>query len=425
MGVKKKKIRGKWYIVVNYRGQRKTKCVGSSEQVADIIRAKVELQLAEGNLGIFSDEDPAGQDKEPSFTEAGERWLKTVEMSAKRETMVTYEGTWRVHILPFFKNKKLRILGTEDIERFLYSKITQRTGDVQDYSQNSTKLMLAVLRTFLAYAVGKKWLVANPATGMGKLLKTGRAPSEIIFMSKPEAAAFLESVKVVQPEGSDYYELFKTGFYTGMRRGELLGLRLGDVSLGRFPGDPVSCIVVANNNVKGQDGTPKSNKTRRIDLANELRGSLVELRDRRSLRAYQRGLMETADEFAFCDEHGDRITAGHMKMVMNRALDHAGLRRFNRHSIRHSFAAWLIQAGVSPAYVQLQMGHSSIAITIKFYGHLAPGTNSGWINAVSLTQQDANQAQTPTDEEKDNILQVIAGMGDNTHMCAHDHLTKY
>jgi integrase len=80
---------------------------------------------------------------------------------------------------------------------------------------------------------------------------------------------------------------------------------------------------------------------------------------------------------------------------MQPAIEQAGLRRFRFHDLRHTFGSLLIQAGVSPAYVQKQMGHRSIQVTIDVYGHLIPGENVEWIDALDrasekLKAKDAN-----------------------------------
>jgi integrase len=53
-------------------------------------------------------------------------------------------------------------------------------------------------------------------------------------------------------------------------------------------------------------------------------------------------------------------------------LDKAGLRRIRMHDLRHSYASILISASVSPAYVQQQLGHASIKMTVDTYTHLIP-----------------------------------------------------
>ena len=102
---------------------------------------------------------------------------------------------------------------------------------------------------------------------------------------------------------------------------------------------------------------------------------------------------------------GDELSAsvlmvsGRGPRYMEPALEQARLRKFRFRDLRHTFGSLLIQAGISPAYVQKQMGHRSIQITIDVYGHLIPGENVAWIDTldkvpvkVSATRrkQDAN-----------------------------------
>lgn len=63
-------------------------------------------------------------------------------------------------------------------------------------------------------------------------------------------------------------------------------------------------------------------------------------------------------------------------------MNRLGLRKFRFHDLRHTFGSLLIQAGVSPAYVQKQMGRRSIQVTIDVYGHLIPGENVAWIDTL-------------------------------------------
>jgi integrase len=84
---------------------------------------------------------------------------------------------------------------------------------------------------------------------------------------------------------------------------------------------------------------------------------------------------------------------------MEPALEQAGLRKFRFHDLRHTFGSLLIQAGVSPAYVQNQMGHRSIQITIDVYGYLIPGEKVAWIDTLDSTPQEV--AATDVNRIKD------------------------
>lgn len=91
------------------------------------------------------------------------------------------------------------------------------------------------------------------------------------------------------------------------------------------------------------------------------------------------------------------------------ALEHAGLRKFRFHDFRHTFGSLLIQAGVSVAYVQRQMGHASIHVTVDTYGHLIPGENVSWIDALDAKKPEttpaasAHPAHTPIEVESIEI----------------------
>jgi integrase len=79
-----------------------------------------------------------------------------------------------------------------------------------------------------------------------------------------------------------------------------------------------------------------------------------------------------------------------------RCLQAAGLKRRRYHDLRHTFASLLLTAGAPIAYVSEQMGHSSIELTVKRYGHLQPGANRGFINGLPGTKKSHSEKQTGT-----------------------------
>lgn len=86
------------------------------------------------------------------------------------------------------------------------------------------------------------------------------------------------------------------------------------------------------------------------------------------LRAFQLGKTSIADDLVFPSEAGTPISPDNIgPRYMEPALEQAGLRKFRFHRLRHTFGSLLIQEGISPAYVQKQMGHRSIQVTIDVY----------------------------------------------------------
>jgi integrase len=154
-----------------------------------------------------------------------------------------------------------------------------------------------------------------------------------------------------------------------LRLGELLGLEWGDIDFrGGF-------IEVRRAHVKGQLTTPKSGKSRRVDLSRQLAENLRGLLVERKREALAKGWREVPER-VFVNEFGGVVDEGNLRgRVFYKALARAGMRRIRIHDLRHTFASLLIQQGENLVYVKEQMGHSSIQITVDTYGHLVPGAN--------------------------------------------------
>ena len=98
-------------------------------------------------------------------------------------------------------------------------------------------------------------------------------------------------------------------------------------------------------------------------------------------------------------------------------LAKAGIRKIRLHDLRHTFGSLLIQNGASIVYVKEQMGHSSIQVTVDIYGHLIPGANVSFVDALDVMpektspQQSATPAQPAEVIGEDDTLQVVEEFG--------------
>jgi integrase len=408
LGVKVKKIRGSWYIVVNYRGRRKTKKIGDSLAIAKDVARKVEAKLALGDMGIFGDDDSAAV----IFADYATRWLqKHVEINCKPATFALYTWLMDCHILPVFGTKRVNAITAEHVEDFVYSLATKKKDGQCVHAQKTISLIVGCLRSFFSYAVKHKVAANNPASCLGRMVKSDKPQRDVESMTRAEAELFLETVQEMFPER---YPLFLAALRTGMRRGELIGLKWGDCAFGKDADDPNRYFMVNRSfSVHGFD-TPKTKRSRRrVDMSRQLRGVLIELRDQRLLAAMQLGKDSIADELIFPREDGEPLTPRTIGLrFMDPVCQRAGLRRFTPHCLRHTFAVLLIQNGVSLQYVSEQLGHSSIKITADVYGRLQPGANVSQIDRLDSAPTPANQAQTQQygDYEGTNEVIDISGL---------------
>ena len=157
----------------------------------------------------------------------------------------------------------------------------------------------------------------------------------------------------------------------------------------------------------GHFATSKTHECRRVDMSKQLRAVRMAHKESALLKAFQLGKTSVADELVFPSEAGTPICPDNIgPRYMEPALEKAGLRKFRFHDLRHTFGSLLIQAGVSPAYVQKQMGHRSIQVTIDVYGHLIPGENVAWIDTLDKVPQKvaATDAEAAQDAEAEEVI---------------------
>ena len=349
----------------------------------------------------------------PTFADYAKGWLESyAEVECKHSTYRSYEQLLRLHVIPRFGQKQLSEIKREDVKNFLgqLSRQTKQSGEttVPKFARNTLRLIVCALRAVLNAAVEDGVLAANPATKVGRFAKTERPPKQASTMTRAETEVFLAAIQDVCPE---WFPFFLTALRAGLRKGELIALKWGDIQFGDNENDPNRFILVQRNYSLGKFTTPKSKKSRRVDLSRQLRTLLLQLRDERFLAAFLTGKNSISDDLVFPSKTGTPIKPDNLAVrYMNPALEKAGLRKFRFHDLRHTFGSLLIQDGASLTYVKEQMGHSSIQITVDTYGHLIPGADIAWVDRLDApvsAQKFANRTQTPSAAEYQPEMEVV------------------
>jgi len=221
----------------------------------------------------------------------------------------------------------------------------------KELSPKSVLNVMVVLKEMFKHAVQWGYLDANPA----QYAERPRAEEqEMQILAPPEIRRLLNAA--AEPTRT----MLMCAVLTGMRRGELLGLRWEDVDLEGHR------IFIRRALWRGKFVTPKSRRSRRtIDVAPTLRVALAKFPT-----GFQGGLV-------FCNPDGKPIDPdnfAHREWV--RVLRRAELGRIRFHDLRHTYASLLIAQGAHPKYIQAQLGHASIQTTLDRYGHLMPDVHA-------------------------------------------------
>ena len=350
MSVKIRKKGGKWYVFVHYQGRRKAKCVGT-RAAAEQVKRTLEARLALGDLGFLQ----TGNLETPTFEKYSTQWLKNyVDVERKASTYRSYEQLLRLHVKPRFGNMKLTDISRDAVRQFLgelakETRVVDRKTEqvAPKYARNTLRLIATALRTVLNAAVEDGILESNPASRIGRFVKSEKGTHQASAMTADEAKRFLDGVQAICP---DWHPFFLTALRAGLRRGELIALRWGDIQFGASDEDSNRYILVQRNYSLGRFTTPKNGKSRRVDLSRQLRMVLLALRDKRLLDAFLNGKTSISDELVFPSEVGTPIAADNIAVrYLNPALEKAGLRKFRLHDLRHTFGSLLIQSGASLA----------------------------------------------------------------------------
>ncbi len=163
--------------------------------------------------------------------------------------------------------------------------------------------------------------------------------------------------------------ILKMMVHAGLRLGETLAVRLKNINF------ETKSYTVCESYKRRRFKKPKFGKTRVVDLPeflmDELQKYVVHLK-KENLKQGKQALvdllfLDPKEDYKF--PYSQRRTQGIVKRVCKKS----GLDPRNPHDLRHTYATILLMAHQSPAYVQNQLGHSSISITVDVYGHWIPG----------------------------------------------------
>jgi len=199
------------------------------------------------------------------------------------------------------------------------------------------------------------------------------AHHEIKPLSRQEVKAFLDVAR-----GDRLSALYSTAVHTGMRQGELLSLRWGDVDLASTP-----AVLRVRGLFERRDGAwawtePKTKRSRRQLLltprvAEELRAHRERQLSERGRARDAWGLEQGDFDLVFPTRVGTRILPRNLYRGFKKLLTEAGLPGDVRfHDLRHTCATLLLGARVNPKVVSELLGHASIAITLDIYSHVLP-----------------------------------------------------
>lgn len=352
-----------WYVVVDVGpdadGRRRQKWHGgfATRREAEVARAQIVNALYTGSY--------VAPDRMTLDQWVRESWLPMIESRIKPSTFDSYRQNMEVHVLPELGARALQQL-TAPMLNALYGRLMARGGDRGPLSAKTVNYIHTIVHKALADAVDADVVMSNVAERAKPPRPNRTARREIQCWEPEELARFLDHVRGTRLEAG-----WRLAAMTGMRRGEVLGLRWSDVDLDRARISVRHAVVTVAYAVL--ESTPKTHQARVIDLDPDTVEQLRAHHRRQQIEREEWGSDYRDNDLVIAKENGEPLHPQSFSQAFGRLVRNAGLRQIRLHDLRHTHATLAVKAGVPVKVISERLGHESPAFTLKQYAHVIPG----------------------------------------------------
>jgi integrase len=295
-----------------------------------------------------------------------------------------YESVYRNYILKLDKLATRKVYAVTPLElQRLYNEMS-KDGKSKSIILNLNKL----LRTFFNYAILEGYITRNPT----------------FKLTIPDNACDVDVVKDIDPFSDDEIGLiidsakdevkfmYILAFATGLRRGELLGLRVKDVDLENSEIHVVNALKDVKDIETSDKYTyktvlepPKTKSSiRSVPLPSSIISGFKSHINKQKEKCISLGMPYNDDCFLFSSESGNVLNSRNCIRAWERTLKRAGVRYRKFHNTLHTYATKLFEQGVPIKTVQKLLGHSNMIITSEIYTHVMPKEKENAVDKLNF-----------------------------------------
>lgn len=308
--------------------------------------------------------------KKVLFGEWFKIWLQEYkEGRVKAGTLVSYQKYYNGCIKQRFEKQYINDIRGEHVQR-LYNDLVK-----EGYAISSIKIVSAVLNGCFSQALKNGLIERNPIDAATLPRQTDKKKRQAL--TKEQQELFMKYAK-----DSYLYNFFAVMLRTGMRSGEMRGLKYADI-------DKKKKVIRVQRTLKYLEhrgffeDTPKTITSKReIPLTKDILGFLE------AQRVFWGFNIIKLDRYLFCNENGEPLSRERVQGEIDRIIkrineDGYEFKRITSHVFRHTFATRAIEAGMQPQVLKTILGHSSLAMTMDLYSHVMDDVKSEEMEKIS------------------------------------------
>lgn len=344
------------------------------KQISKVFDTKSEAEqwLAKKNHEIYS--GTYIQPSEMPLKDWLNEWMEQfAKVGIRENTYNTYRTYLDNHTIPKLGHIPLKDVTTSRIQQF-YNDLNLASATV--------KHIHAVLRKALEKAVTLGHIKSNPADGKKvEIPKPDKEHQELRYWTQDQVSKFLSAVE--EHTNPIFATLFYLAIHTGMRRGELLGLRWQDVNFAKSELN-IQQSITRDPTGKMHTNAPKTKHSKRsIALDAWVISKLREHQDYMEYLQEQLGNAFERSDLVFTSTNGKIIHVSNLRRSFNAVIKHADIPKIRFHDLRHTHASIYLSHGTNPKVIQERLGHSSFQITMDIYSHLMPNLQRDEVDRVA------------------------------------------
>ena len=306
-------------------------------------------------LVTISHESPKSALPTGSVSEMANQWLSMIELKVKPSTLASYDTLIKIHILPELGSIELKKLTTTSINEFAQAKLQYGRKDKDGgLSPKTVRDILSILKGIIDFAFNEKH-VEKPIV----ITYPKQSQKTIRVLSHMEQSALKQ---VLLKDITIYKAGILLCLYTGLRIGEVCGLRWSDFS-------PSFNKLSVRRTIQRIKDKSEDGKTKIIIDSPKSKSSIRDIPIPKFMSPILKSFICDGDKYFLSTSESKLTEPRTMQNHFKRAVKEAKISNVNFHCLRHVFASCCIEANVDIKSLSSMLGHSSVNISLNRYVH--------------------------------------------------------